>query len=507
MELEHASSNQSGASTVFKNRDELLSHGSTSGRRIVLDILEAGLRGPDPYENVRKMVRLEKGKLIIGHPDFSIPPGQAPLVFNLTEIGNIYVVGGGKAVQREAEALEDSLGDLITEGQINANKGDTVRLKRINVTLGGHPIPDEDSVEGARRMLEIERKAQKGDIVFWCNSGGGTALMALPVPGISLEELQEVYRILYFGSGANMPAANAVRNHLALLRGKHPRYVGDATLIHILTGENPPNVRVHLYERPRHADPYRAAIDVLKDYGCWDKVPESVRTFLTRGDPQYGPIRPEEVAGKPHYNFRVMGPEYMLEAAAKKAEQMGLNVAVLVSSLSDVEARPVGETFAYMAQEAEVLGRPIQPPCVLLCGGELVVTVGEESGVGGRSQEFVLAAAPRIEGSENIVMASADSDGIDGPTDAAGGVVDGYTMKRAREAGIDVFKELRHHNSNVALKALGDTIRTGVRRTNVRDLRVVYVGGRKTSPNAIYQDLISQPRDSLELLYSPRRPG
>jgi len=276
-----------------------------------------------------------------------------------------------------------------------------------------------------------------------------------------------------------MPAANAVRNQLTLLRGKHPRYVRGATLVQILTAETPPNLRVHTFKRPSHVDAYPRAIEVLKGYGCWDKVPESVRTFLLKADPRYGPLTPEELNQRPLYHFRVMGPEYMLDAAKAKAEEMGLNAAVIVSSLSDVEAQPVAETFAYMAHEAEVLGRPVSPPCVLLCGGELVVAVGEEKGVGGRSQEFVLAAVPRIAGSENIVIASADSDGTDGPTDAAGGIVDGCTMERASEAGMDVLEELRRHNSNSALRKLGDTILTGVRGTNVQDLRIVYVSGKE----------------------------
>jgi glycerate-2-kinase len=169
----------------------------------------------------------------------------------------------------------------------------------------------------------------------------------------------------------------------------------------------------------------------------------------------------------------------MLEAAQKRAEELGLSVNVLVSSLSDVEAGPIGEMFAYMAQEAEVLGRPLHPPCVFLCGGELSVTVGDAGGIGGRAQEFVLAAASRIAGSENIVIAAAGSDGSDGPTDVDGGIVDGYTLDRVAKMGIDVQAELRNHNSYHVLSELGDTIYTGVTGTNVRDILVGYVGGMK----------------------------
>lgn len=475
---------------IISNTQELASHGNVEGRRAVLEILEAGLAAADPYESVKRLLHIEDGKLIVGTDDnrpghsTALNPGeskrrpyQGALVFDLDEVKNIYVVGGGKAAQRQAKAIEDVLGDLITEGHICAKKGDSVYLERIEVTLAGHPIPDEDSVKGATKILQIERKAKKGDLVFLSESGGGTALLTLPAPGITLEDLQQINQMLYFGCGASMPVANAVRNQLAILRGRHARFVGEATMIQISTAEVPPGVRAHLHDRPKAVDSYQYAIDILKDYGIWDKVPESVRTFLLKADPQYEPLRPEEWNGNTRYHFRAMGPEFMLEAAQAKATEMGLNATIFASSLCDIEAGAAGDTLACIAHEIEMNERPMTPPCAFFCGGELVVTVGKESGVGGRNQEFVLAAAPRIEGSERIVIASADSDGCDGPTPVAGGIVDGYTMERAREAGIDVFGELRRHDTHSVLTRLGDTIVTGVQKTNVQDLRVVYVGG------------------------------
>ena len=462
---------------IIKNLETLLSHGNLAGREIILDILQAGLAAPDPYDNVIKLVRVEGRRLIVEGPDLSDPPGQAPLVFDLDQVGHIYVVGGGKAAQRMAEGLEDVLGDLITAGQINAKKGDSVRLKRIPVTLAGHPLPDQDSVRGSQRIVEIERQARRGDIVFQIQSGGATALTALPAPGISLADLQQVYRVLYFERGANMLAANAVRNQLVVLQGRHPRHVGDATFIQLHTAEIPPDLKVHLYEPPKPDDAYAAAIEVLHDYHCWNEMPESVRAFLLQADPHYSPLRPEETQGKPHYYFRVMGPETMIEAARARAQAFGLNAAIVATSLNDVEAQPVAHTFAFMANEIERMSRPIQPPCVLICGGELVVTVGDAPGIGGRNQEFVLTTAPQIADSPNIVIASVDSEGTDGPTDKAGGIVDGLTMKRAGEAGLDLRHELVKHNSNGALETLGDAIHTGILPTNVRDLRLIYIGG------------------------------
>jgi glycerate-2-kinase len=445
----------------------------------------------DPYQNTRDLVRIEGNKLIVGNdrvkradaPEIAslglsdAATSDEPLVFDLAKVGNIYVVGGGKAAQRMAKAIEDALGDRITEGHINAKKGDEVYLERIEVTLAGHPIPDEDSVAGARRILEIEQKARAGDIVFLSESGGGSALMALPAPGITLHDLQEVYRILYFGCGAPMPVANAVRNLLTVVRLRHARHVRDATLIHVSTPEEPPKVRPHLNHRPHDADPYEHAIGILKHYGCWETAPESVRAFLLRADPQYGPLRPEEWRGKNKHYFRVMGPEVMLDAALQRAAAMGLPATVLASSLNDIEAQAAGEMLAHIAQEVEVLDRPLPAPCALICGGEVVVATGNEPGIGGRNEEFVLSLVARIAGSRRIVVASADSDGSDGPTDAAGGIVDGYTAARAAAMGVDIGEALRRHDSHTALTALGDTIDTGIQKTNVRDLRVIYVAG------------------------------
>jgi len=464
--------------SIIQNTEELLSHGNRSGRKVVLDILEAGLRASDPHENVCKLVRIEDGKLIVGGEEMVGSEGRKPLVFDLSQVGHIYVLGGGKAAQRQAQALEDILGDRIAGGHVNAKKGDTVRLKRIGVTLAGHPIPDEDSVEGARKIVEIARRARKGDIVFFSESGGGSALLTLPAPGVTLQDLQDLNRVLYFERGASMWDTNAVRNMLVLLRGREVRYVGEATFIQISTDERPPRVRVHAarrsYERLDHEEAYRYAVEVLQAYRCWDRVSESIRQFLLAADPQYGQLTAEERA-RMHY-YRVMGPEYMLEAAQQRARALGLKATIVASSLSDVEAKSAGDMLAYMAQEAEVYGRPLQPPCALLCGGELLVTVGDGDGVGGRNQEFVLSTAPRIAGSNRTIVASVDSDGSDGPTDMAGGIVDGFTVERAQAAGLDVFEAMRQHNSSPLLRELGDAIYTGVRGTNVQDLRLVYVG-------------------------------
>jgi len=461
---------------LVKNYDGLTSHGSIEGRKIVLDIIEAGLRAADPYPNIRKMVRIEDGKLFVGHKSYAVHDtvnAELPLIFDLSKVESVYLFGGGKAVQRMAQAVEDSLGDLITDGQINAKKGDALRCKKVNVTFAGHPIPNEDSVAGAKRKHEIESKVKKGDIVFYFTSGGGSATLTWPAPGLTLEDIQEVTRMLYFEKGASMPEKNRVLSKLRMPRtGK---VINGAPLIYIASSETPTGGTT------RHRRfPSTDAIDILKTYELWDKVPQSVRSHLkkTHRDPRYDaydtPIH-SLFYYDPIHRFRVMGPEYMLEGAKRRAEELGLEAHILCSSLNDIEASNIGQTLAGIALEVEHQSRPFKPPCVMIFGGEPTVSVGQAKGKGGRNQEFALATAPWIYGSEKIVVAACDCDGTDGPTDVAGGIVDGYTMKRAEEAGLDLYRELNNHNSFGTLTKLGDTIYTGVLGQNLRSLFTVYI--------------------------------
>lgn len=464
---------------IIKNRSLLLSHGNTRDRETVLDILAAGLSAPDPYANTKRMVRLTGKRLLIGLPEFSLPEGRDPVEFDLDKIRNIYIVGGGKSIQPIVKALEDTLGDLITGGHICIKKGDEAIVSRVGYTFAGHPSPDEDSVSGAQRILDIEKTAREGDIVFWCNSGGGTSLMALPAEGLTLQDLLAVNRLLYFEHGASMGEINALRFPMTNLRSKHPKHVRGATLIKLDVDEQPLKARNQSYGSLREAypDDYDRAFAVLEKYDCFDKIPESVRAFLKKRDQRYIHPTEAELNQRPYYEFRVSGPEYMMEAARDKAVSMGVNASIVVTSLNDIETRPVAETFATIAREAEAIGAPLEPPCLFISGGELVVKTGNSTGSGGRNQEFAVSAAGRIAGSKNIVVASADCDGTDGPTDTAGGIVDGYTLERSTQAGIDLPRELANHNTHHVLKALGDTI--DIRRgANVRDLRIVYVSNR-----------------------------
>jgi hypothetical protein len=194
----------------IKNYDELVAHGNRDARKTVLAMLEAGLAASDPYENTKKMLRVDEGNLIIGHKDFDVQ-GLGPIVIDLSEIEHIWVLGAAKAVQRMAKGLEDVLGDRITGGAVTAKKGEGKYLERIEVTLGSHPTPDEDSVKGAWRQVEVARKVGKNDLLFRLVSGGGSSLNVIPDPSLTLDDLIAVTNAVYSPSTSNAGRRSRIR--------------------------------------------------------------------------------------------------------------------------------------------------------------------------------------------------------------------------------------------------------------------------------------------------------
>jgi glycerate-2-kinase len=215
----------------------------------------------------------------------------------------------------------------------------------------------------------------------------------------------------------------------------------------------------------------------VKKYGAWDELPRSVKSLFERADPRYELPSREELSKVYFRKYIVMTAEYMLLGAKRKAEEMGIRSVILAQRVS-AEAKDAARTLASIAREVEQRKRPFKAPFALISGGELIVTMGRNVGKdvkGGRNQEFALASATRIDGSDKITVGSVDSDGTDGPTEVAGGISDGFTVKRAKELDVDIYKALEDHNSYQALARLEDLIYTGSTGTNVQDLRVIYI--------------------------------
>ena len=460
----------------IRNMNSLTNHGNVCRRRLVAKILEAGLTAADPYKNSKMLVRIKDGKLIVGHTYFQPfgDPNDVEEVYNLDKIDRIYIFGAGKGVQRIAKALEDVLGDLIIGGHIIDKKGCDIILERIGVTLGGHPLPDEDCVKGAKKILSMAQDLTEKDLVFTITANGISSLLTLPVPEVNLESIWAVTSLMQINRGVPTSDLNPIRNHLDMMKGGQiSRYFYPARMIHILA--IPPekydyflhnNFWIHTLP---DCTTFQDAIIILKKWKVWNEVPNSVKNYLETANPKRETPKAKDFKNMSFRIFAIM-PENlsMLESSKKKAKELGLKPITLAKDLR-AEANQAGSIIASIARTVERENEPFQMPCALFTSGELLVTVGRKTGFGGRNQEYVMAAALKIAGSKQIVIGAVDSDGTDGPglqlvqnseniPCLAGGIVDGETLEEAKQIGIDLEKQLRNHNTTPALWKLNSGI-------------------------------------------------
>lgn len=452
------------------NADVLASHGHVAGRKAVLQILEAGLQAADPYTNAKKLVRVEKGRLIVGHPDMepSGSPKTGEEVFDLDTVGRMFVFGAGKGVQRIALALEETLGDRLTGGHVIGKHGDDRIVSKIDLTLGGHPVPDKYCITGSQKILDMCRGMRKEDLVFTIGCNGVSSLLTLPHPSITIDEASEVTRMMQIERGVPTGDLNEVRNSIDIMKGgRATRAFQPAMAIHIMGVDPYPWEWITKLNVWQHFLPdsttFAKAIAVLKKWDAWDAAPKSVRDHLMRGDPKDFTVSWNEFQS--FNRFRVFGsmPHKIgfLAMGMKKAGELGFRSHKLASRLC-AEASQAGLVVADIALNIEKEGAPFGPPCALFSTGEILVTVGQEMGVGGRNQEYCLSAANHIRGSKSIIMAAVDTDGTDGPGGRfaedqgdvpclGGGVIDGFTLEEANRQGVDVVAALKQHATSAAL--------------------------------------------------------
>lgn len=444
-----------------------MSKGNTQGREAVLRTIESALLELNFYNLVKNRVKLQ-GRLTIGS-----------LRYDLEKIDEIFVVGGGKHVTSVAAALEDILQDRISEGVVVEKKEWSRKTQRIRVVEGGHPLPDEGGVKGSEEILRIAKKANEDDLVIVCVTGGCTSLTALPPSSISLEETREVFDLL-LRSGAPIEDMNAVRKHLSQVGGgklsmiAHPaRIIGLIAVDEVAGLPWGPTVP----DTTTFAD----AVRVLKRYDLWNRIPASVKQYflLTEASQETPKVSDFERSGVRCENIVFAENGLLCGAAERNAIQLGTKATVISTGIEG-EAKDVATVLASIAREIERNARPFHAPCILIAGGETTVTLQEEAGEGGRNQELALGAGLRISGSRRIVIASIGTDGTDGPTDIAGAIVDGYSLERARKAGMDPFELLKKHESSSFFRNLQDAIYTSDTGTNLMDLVVIYVGEAKT---------------------------
>jgi glycerate-2-kinase len=451
----------------------------------LLDILDAAMREIDSYRLVRNLVKVENGHMHVA--------GRA---YALTDIRRIYVLGAGKGVTPMAIALEDVLEGRIERGLViekrmhggmKEGERNTARLKKIEARRGGHPVPDESCVAGALKMLEIAGEAGEEDIVFFCVQGGCTSLTTLPAEGLDIEELQEATHFL-LASGCDILQINSVRTALTRLsRGRLAREIYPASIINLVVNDYVPRFTGYASAEDHGWGPtapfigagsndLEKTISTLKTIGRWGAIPEKIRCRLHHPEASSSPLSLED--------FRRIGIKYQtciladtrtgVEAVQHAAERIGLR-SMILSSVLEGEAKEAGRFFAGVSREVLENGRPLPRPCLLIAAGEKTVRIEGPCGEGGRNQECVLSAAADIDGGYGIVIASVGTDGTDGPTPFAGGIIDGYTLSRARSLGLDHRRYLHTHDSSSFLRALGDAILFKAPGTNICDLSLILV--------------------------------
>ncbi|HXK04503.1 MAG TPA: glycerate kinase [Verrucomicrobiae bacterium] len=396
---------------------------------------------------------------------------------NFSRYRHIYVLGAGKAGASMAQAAERILGRRITAGLINVKYGHTARLRRIELNECGHPVPDEAGTSGAARIAALAESAGCDDLVLCLISGGASALLPLPAEGVTLEEKQATTRQL-LACGANIHEINALRKHISRIKGGQlARLAAPAAVEALLLSDVVGDDLDVIGSGPAAPDAstFADVAATLAKYGIRDSIPASVRTRIDRG--VRGEIPETPKPGEPlfaHVRNTVIGSNRIaLEAAARAARALGYRTLILSSEIQG-ETREIARMHAAIAAEIVHSGHPVKPPACLVTGGETTVTI-RGPGLGGRNQEFVLAAAIDIAGLDRVVIFSAGTDGTDGPTDAAGAIADGNTL--ARNPGAQRF--LAANDSYHYFEPLHDLVITGPTNTNVADVRLVLVGATR----------------------------
>ena len=436
-------------------------------RTDALQVFRAALRAADPVEAVLRHCRRQGDTLRV-----------AGRRYQLREFENIYVIGAGKASAAMAQAVERLLGKRVTAGAVTTKYGHAARLKRVAVQEAGHPVPDEAGVTGAVRIAELSRHAGRHDLLICLISGGASALTPLPAAPITLAEKQQTTKLL-LDCGADIKEINTVRKHLSDFKGGQlARLAAPATLITLMLSDvigDPPDA---IGSGPAAPDTttFAGARAILEKYGLPRKVPRAVMDRIDRGS--RGEIADTPKPGDPVFrrtqNVIVGSNRLAVEAARIKARELGYRTLVL-STMIEGETKDVARMHAAIARESRASGQPLRPPACIISGGETTVTI-RGKGLGGRNQEFALAAAIDIAGLPDAVVLSGGTDGTDGPTDAAGAVADGETVARGAAKGLSAVKMLCENDSYHFFEPLGDLLKTGPTRTNVMDVRLMLIG-------------------------------
>ncbi len=444
-----------------------LPHGAAVAR-----ILAAAIAAVEPGAAVRRFLRREGETLVAGD-----------VAYDLSAFDRVWIIGAGKAGAPMAVATAEIVGERLTGGMVVVKEGHltadhvAVLQPRVELLEAGHPLPDARGVAAGERIATLLTQLGERDLVLALISGGGSALLTRPAPGIRLDDLQRLTGVL-LACGASINEINTLRRHLDTLKGGGlARLAAPATVITLVLSDVVGDPLDVIASGPTVADPttFADALDVLERYNVLDQTPVAIRRRLESG--VRGEIAETPKPGDPALarvgNLIIGSNRLAVEAALAAAHREGFNALILTTFLQG-EARVVGRVLAAIAREIADNNRPISRPACVIAGGETTVTLRGD-GRGGRNQELALAAVADLAAAPGALLVALATDGGDGPTDAAGAVVSATTYQRAGDLGLDVTAALARNDSYPFFDALGDLLRPGSTHTNVNDLALVVV--------------------------------
>lgn len=444
----------------IRNHEQIIENGvddkNRKARRDVLEILNYALLSVDPYNAVETVIKDDKTLEINGK------------IFDLQDYKNIYLVGLGKASIGMSQAICYNIN--IERGALVTNdKSQSLDESNISVNVGGHPIPNEGSLKGADEILKIVEKCDENDLLIVLISGGGSALFTRP--RVSLNDLKKITDLL-LKSGADINDINTVRKHLSTVKGGQLASSCKGTILSLIISDIVGDPMSFIASGPTYPDhtTFDQALNILKKYDLINNAPASVIKILNsgkNGDISETPDKDNPTFDKV-FNFIVANNDIACDAAKEKAKELDYDAMVLTTSLKG-EARDMGCFLADKALNYEKRDKNM----VFIAGGETTVTIHGE-GKGGRNQEMVLSTVEKIAES-NLLFSSFATDGVDGMSDAAGAVCDGFTLKRAVDLDLDPKLFLKNNDSYNFFKPLNDLFFTGPTGTNVMDVQVILV--------------------------------
>ncbi|MCC7201435.1 MAG: glycerate kinase [Nitrospirae bacterium] len=444
----------------------------TINKEYLIDIFNFAIKAADPYRAVMGKLRVAGDKIILPEEEY-----------NLNGFRRIVVIGAGKAVSPMARAIEEIFEGKIEEGIIIVKYGHTGLLRKVRQIEASHPLPDFNGVRGTNEIMDVLKRADEKTLVICLVSGGVSSLLVSPIDDVGLENKRAVTDLL-LKAGANIDELNAVRKHISNVKGGRMAELAYPATIYTMILSDVIGDRLDVIASgPTVPDPttYKDAVEVIRKYGLEDRIPVRVVKILEGGEKgkhKETPKGGEEFFRKAR-TVILGGIKEAIDAAREKAEAMGFTVDIVTSELQG-EAKEVAKDLAVRAIEARNDMKAGDKPLCLISGGETTVTV-KGNGLGGRNQELALAFAIEIAGKRGITLLSAGTDGTDGPTEAAGAIVDSRTMSLAREYGLDAEFYLENNDSYHFFEKLDSLsrerhhLKTGPTGTNVMDLQIIMV--------------------------------